>query len=356
VGEQLQELWRAREPIEIEQPTGYGSPNKPLGKLDIMSVNREKTPYVPAISILTEPRTFMVIVPADKALQVMQAIKEKYEQEMGKVRNRLPMITGIVFAGARTPLSAILDAGRRILNQTASYEQWKIKRFEKVIESPNHGPLPSKVDFILEKGEHNLPMKVQTVMHNGITPDDWYPYWCMEAPIPDRWVLASDLGEGNTVSFMPSRFDFEFLDTAARRFEISYENSKRRGTFLPGSAYHPARPYYLEQLDEFRELWEMLSANLETTQIDNLIGIIEEKRMEWLADRNDAVFKQAAYDALNNANWKVNKRPDADQFTQLRRAALSGQLTDVVELYMSILKLRPEADESQAKNMTGVTL
>ena len=86
-----------------------------------------------------------------------------------------------------------------------------------------------------KKIEHNLSMKVQTVMGNEKTPDQWHPYWSMKAPIPDRWVLASDLGEGNTVSFMPSRFDFEFLDTAARRFEISYDNGKRQGIFLPGS-------------------------------------------------------------------------------------------------------------------------
>src|SRR5205085_156807 len=110
----------------------------------------------------------------------MQAIKEKYEEEVGKVRNRLPLITGIVFAGARTPLPAILDAGRRILNQPASYEQWKIKCLEKITKSPNRGPWPSKVNFMLEKDEHILPMKVQTVMSNGTTPDEWYPYWHME--------------------------------------------------------------------------------------------------------------------------------------------------------------------------------
>ena len=121
---------------------------------------------------------------------------------------------------------------------------------------------------------------------------------------------------------------------------------------------HPARPYYLEQLDEFEKLWETLSENLETTQIDNLIGILEEKRMEWLADRNDEIFKQTVYDALDNANWRPDKnlKPESDTFKQLRKAALSGQLTDVVELYMHVLKRRPHADESQAKNMTGVTL
>jgi len=344
VGEQLQELRRANKPIEVEEPTGYGSPNKLLGKLDIISVNRENTPYVPAISILTEPRTFMVIVPADKALQVMQAIKRKYETEMGKVRSRLPLITGIVFAGARTPLSAILDAGRRLLNQPASYERWRIKHLEKIIVSPNHGLWPSRVDFMLEKDEHILPMKVPTVMGDGTTPDEWYPYWRIEAPIPDHWVLASDLGEGNRVSFMPSRFDFEFLDTAARRFEISYDASgKRRG----GS--HPARPYYLEQLDEFEMLWNILFEGLETTQIDNLVGLIEEKRMEWLADHNDEVFKQTVHDALNNANWRPLRRPKpgSETFEQLYRAALREQLADVAEVYIRVLKRQMEVDQGQ---------
>ncbi len=95
--------------ISVEEPTGYGSPNKPLGKLQITDeVIAEQTPYIPAITILTEPRTFMALVPADKALNVAEAIRAKYEQEMSKVRNRLPLTMGIVFAGRRTPLPAIL--------------------------------------------------------------------------------------------------------------------------------------------------------------------------------------------------------------------------------------------------------
>ena len=99
----------------VEEPTGYGSQNKLLGTLHISEVMPETTPYVPAITILTEPRTFMALVPADKAMDVASAIKGKYETEMGKVRNRLPLTLGIVFAGRRTPLPAILDAGRRML-------------------------------------------------------------------------------------------------------------------------------------------------------------------------------------------------------------------------------------------------
>lgn len=146
------------------------------------------------------------------------------------------------------------------------------------------------------------------------------------------------------IHLQPSRFDFEFLDTAARRFEISYDASgKRRGEF------HPARPYYLEQLDEFEQLWNTLSEGLETTQIDHLIGLIEEKRMEWRSDHNDEVFKQTVHDALNNANWRPLRRPnpESETFEQLYKAALSGQLADVVEVYMRILKRQTEVDKRQ---------
>jgi hypothetical protein len=78
IDEQLQEQRRMGKPIKVEEPTGYGSPNRELGELYIESVTREETPYIPSITILTQPRTFMAIVPADKALNVANAIKKRY--------------------------------------------------------------------------------------------------------------------------------------------------------------------------------------------------------------------------------------------------------------------------------------
>jgi len=347
---------RQDESLEVEEPTGYGSPNRLLGRLRIEGVILEPSSYLPAISILTEPRTFMALVPADKALNVAKAIKAKYEEEISKVRNRLPLKMGIAFSDRRTPLPAILSAGRRMLRQPTASELWQIEEVKP--QYPRH-TWPDEVSLTLEKDGQSLSMTVGTVMGDKQTQDVWYPYWCVEKdasgmPPTGRerqfkgadgkdWVHVCDLREGDVVHLQPSRFDFEFLDTAARRFEIGYNNSKRQGR------YHPARPYYLEQLDEFEELWNVLSQGLETTQIDNLIGIIEEKRIEWLADRNDGVFKQAVRDALNNANWKPSQRPtpNSEQFKQLYQAALSGQLADIVELYMHILKRPQEADKSQ---------
>jgi hypothetical protein len=312
--------------LPLETPAGYGSVNKPVGSLQIDNVEEEYIAYPPALAILKEPGTFMALVPADKALKVADAIKKQYEEEMGKVRNRLPLTVGVVFAGSRTPLPAILDAGRRILSQPAEDEVWEVKEIDKtIIEPPNPGPWPSKVKLVLEREQRSICMTVRTIMGDRKTRDEWYPYWCMAFPVADAWVHVCDLRKGDKVYLTPSRFDFEFLDAAARRFEVSYEGGKRRGD------NHPARPYYLEELNSFQKLWTVLSHGLTTSQIHNLVGLIETKRQEWRPEKDNVTFERVVRDILNNAQWEP--RPGKTDFDQLVQAAVSGQLVDMVEFY-----------------------
>lgn len=313
--------------------------------LQITDVRSEGPSYTPAIPILSEPRVFMAIVPADKVMKVAQVIKKKYQVEVDKVSNRLPLTMGSIFAVRRAPLPAILNAGRRMLQQPTADEIW-------TVETVGLSSSSKEVELAMKRGEQFLSIKASTVMGDNKTEDVWYPYWCVEedssgaAPTGRQrqfkgmngkeWVHICNLKEGDVVHLMPSRFDFEFLDTAARRFDISYDNAKRRGLF------RPARPYYLEQLDDFEALWKALSGGLATSQIHNLISIIETKRMEWSAKGDDTTFQNIVRDALNNANWEP--RPEQKIFEQLYGAALSGQLADVVELYIRILKSEPHAD------------
>ncbi|MCI0488667.1 MAG: hypothetical protein L0229_18925, partial [Blastocatellia bacterium] len=349
----------------IEEPTGYGSSNKQRGKITIKEVTPEATPYVPAIPILAEPRNFMVLVPANKALDVVDAIKKKYEVEMGKVRNRLPLTVGAVFSGSRTPLAALLDSGRRILNIRSKEEDWKISS---IADEAQHRVLNFEV---ADKSNNpaltkKLTWRVPIKMGDGVTDDQWYPYFFTDAALgtyqrmfqsPDgnRYLVhVGDLrGDGSEeIKAQPSFFDFEFLDSAAQRFEISYENGRRRGRM------HPARPYYLEQVDDFKKVWKMLSAGLATSQVKTLNELIETKRREWFEgldafadeqrkqekERRWPVFEQFVKDALNNAGWKKGKRPASDDFCYLLRTALCGQLADVVEMFMKIQKFKTEVD------------
>jgi len=383
------------EGIQIEEPTGYSRSNEQRGRLHIrgkptLEEMLEETPYVPAIVILSEPQTFMAIVPANRAVEVAQSIREKYEIEMGKVRNRLPLTLGLVFAGSRTPLPAILNAGRRILKQPSESEDWRVEAVKEVVESPNPH-LPNKVVVSLRKEQQSLSVEMRNVMgdettgniwrrlspdylfsdgskpleqlSDGTTEDIWYPYWWVkedangskpverERQFEDAngaiWVHVRRLRKDDVVSLIPSRFDFEFLETAAQRFEISYEGDERR------SSVHPCRPYYLEELQAFEWLWEVLASpnGLTSTQIHNLIELIEDTRMEWAAQQDQGVFEQLVRNALDNAEWITHPKHylSSDKLEQLRQAAISEQLADVVELYMRILKKKPVRDQEEEK-------
>jgi hypothetical protein len=355
--------------FDVEEPTGYGSPNKLRGKLKINKVTPEATPYVPAITILAEPRNFMALVPADKALNVVEAIKAKYEIEMGKVRNRLSLTVGVVFAGSRTPLAALLDAGRRMLKFKAGEKKWKVVNaaddsFKTGVDNAGNAVrTPSRRldlqsdDAIPKKITWHIPNK----MGDGTTLDEWYPYFFTDAApgtysrmfqSPDGCRQLIHVGElkgdesGNEAVWgQPSTFDFEFLNSAAQRFEISYKAGKRRGW------ERQARPYYLEEVEDFQRLWAMLAEGLATSQIKTLGELIETKRREWRdseAQISADVFEQFVKDAINNAAWKKGKRPkdvgEDKNFTYIVKAAVRGQLADVIELYTQILKQKSKVD------------
>ncbi len=318
-----------------------------IGELSVDKVEIDDTLFVPAIPILAEPSTFMAVVPANKALNVANAIKNKYELEMNKVRNRLPLTVGLVFAKSHTPISSIMDAGRRMLNITENDTTWKIKS-----KNPDKTD-PGKIELTLNKNEQCIKVKVDTLMGDK-TPDNWYPYWQVESDAGGQtpsnrmrqfighdkniYVHVCDLQIGDKVKFTPSHFDFEFLDSAARRFEVSYKDGKRRDNRKSN------RPYYLEDLSDFEKIRRIRRENLKRTQIKNMIGLIETKREEWQNDMDVKTFEAFVHDVIYNANW-INRRPE--EINEIKKAAVSGKLNDIVELYLDILKDKEEYNREE---------
>lgn len=340
VHELVKEYLRGRN-LKIYDPDGKKR-DKPLGSLQVSDVISEDANYVPVIPILAEPSIFMAIVPADKALDISKEIKKKYESEMGKVRNRLPLTLGMVFAKSHTPISSIMDAGRRMLKNTSKEQRWEVK---KLIEDKD--PCASNNKFHTLKFENGIKWKVPVTMRDGQTEDIWYPYFYIgekedEKPNgreksfkgPDGWLgHASEIEDGDILRILPSTFDFEFLDSSSRRFEVYYDDKGKRLDKTKS-----LRPYFLEELDEFDKIWDTISNALSTSQIKNIIHLLETKREFWSVGVNDQVFQNYAYDVLRNANWKQEK-PEKENFDKIVNAAVTGKLKDVVELYMDILKI-----------------
>ena len=339
--------------------------------IQIADVDFEDTAYATVIPILAEPRTFMTLVPANKAIDVVKAIKAKYEREMGKVRNRLPLHLGVVYADRRTPLRAVLDAGRRMLRQHGNASGWEVKAVRK---QPDHGgTLPERFqndapgqfakwyEIDLVKDERQITWYVPAMMGDGQTDDAWYSYVFLEAeaeptdrtrrfqapnpfhldaqdnPQLDWLVHVGELKEGDVVYFTPSTFDFEYLDVSARRFEVAYgSDGRRRGVDKK------QRPYLLEEVESLEGAWKEISS-LATSQIKALEALIEGKRQAWEKPTGSPAgvsdtFRQFVSDALHQAGVYT---------PSLEKAALSGMLADALEIYMTIHKEKTAQDTHQ---------
>ncbi|MCX7596006.1 MAG: CRISPR-associated protein Csx11, partial [Fischerella sp.] len=306
-------------------------------------------------------------------------IKTKYEREMGKVRNRLPLHLGVVYFQRRTPLQSALDAGRQMLSYRSPTDKqsWQVRSISKG-QLPNekqelaNGTKQFDETITLKLAQDDTPKEslrdrtitwyVPAKMGDGTTDDVWYPYVFLNTNDDDNTVTAkrqraiksqrpgttepcwlvhvSDLKEGDQIYFTPSTFDFEFLDTTARRFEIYYNNEGRRPRCT--------RPFYLEDLDRFEQLWTILKT-LETSQRHQIIYTIESTRELWYGQDDkkslaDPVFKQFVTDTLANATWRKDYKKwtdiPSDQRQQLIDAGVRGELADLAELHMEILKQR----------------
>jgi hypothetical protein len=366
------EFVQTKRPIKLRNSDATASErnqNLLVGR-HIIKTCHQDVAYSTEISILAEPRTFMALVPAEKSLGVIKTIHAKYEREMGKVRNRLPMHLGIVYFQRRTPLRSALDAGRQMLNYKSPDNQqlWQVYSKSQGALSTEKKDLASGTKqfdetIILEltQGDRSITWHVPIKMGDGTTFDVWYPYVFLETNGDDSkingrqraiksqrpgettpcWLVhAADLQEGDNIYFTPSTFDFEFLDTGARRFEIYYGEKGRRP--------RRTRPFYLEDLDRFEILWEILR-NLETSQRHQVIHVIEATRETWYGQDeksqsvDDPVFQRFVADTLANATWSKDqpwKSIPEKQQKKLIDAGVRGELADLAELHMEILKER----------------
>lgn len=320
-----------------------------LAGCNIQRIVYQEHHYATLIPILLEPRSFMIIVPADQALRIVQLIKDKYTREMAKVRDRLPIHLSCVYAHRRIPLRALLDAGRAMLARRVFAQQWLVS------DCITDG---KTIQLIIHRQNHQLSWCIPRYMANGTTEDRWYPYVFLatngddqqadanhrrackvkrpvsSAQTVDEWIVhMADIRPGETIFIWPSTFDFTFLDASARRFELHYDEQGRRSR---------TRPWYLEDVDRLERLWEWLR-QLTPTQRYQIVRAIEETRELWYgpdtanASPADPVFRRFVADTLAGAEWQWAAIP-AEWQIRLIEAGARGELADVVELHMEILK------------------
>ena len=364
-------------PATLKEPSEYSSRSQKIGTFTPKDVKQiSNSIYTPLIPILAEPRTFMALVPANKAFDVVKAIKTKYEREMGKVRNRLPLHIGIVYAYRKMPLRAILDAGRRMLKQKWEKDVWEVvsnskKLFEKGDKLPEEfnddkdGQFKEWFEVLLKKGKRTLTWYVPAMMGDGKTEDHWYPYVFIASPTEPTncnryykaenpwqskhsWLVhAGELKKDDKIYFIPATFDFEFLDYNARRFEIAYDNDGKRKNSL-------AKPYLLDELEILEDIWKFIAkdtqngkSRLSSAQIFTIRNLIESKREEWCENIEDSLkdenFEGFCRNLFINAEWQWGKL-EKDEIEWLTDMAVRGYFADAIYLFHHVMKEKPEGE------------
>jgi hypothetical protein len=273
---------------------------------------------------------------------------------MAKVRDRLPLHLGIVFFHKYVPAGAVLDAGRRLLENASRLKEgaWQIQ--DAIFYNGNGHAVATRQEACeIELHLHQPQTKRCTKTRIALCLDP------KETAEEKRWdkihpqlrradtasleTLWAGEAQNEQIYFAPSTFDYLFLDAASRRFEsILDKDVQRRFHPLWGLGRSP-RPYDLDALTRFRELWLQLRTTqpLSASKLYGIRDLLAGKIQDWhvFAEPDDTTA-QAAYENLVEEilRKEFDYRPDHVYFAATKAAMMDGSFFDCLDLYLHILK------------------
>jgi len=276
--------------------------------------------YTPYLRLLASPDQFLALVPAAAALEIAKNIRQEYQRQFGKVQNRLPLFLGLVFFQRKISLTAVMDTALRMLAAPLKDELWKV----------GQDVTSGQVKFMNDV-EWNIP----TVMGDGTTPDNWYPYFFFSGTPSHAqhyfqhngsWLVhVNDLKQGNEVKVIPSRFTYLFLETTARRFRFDPE----RDVML------------LDELPRLMKMWDDLKGSgITDTGLRNVQALLERKGETW--GRKSKEFEHLAHTTLKEAGLFKRKDQNGNSLPDVvtPQDVVSGRFARCLELHLYILKLK----------------
>jgi len=276
--------------------------------------------YTPYLRLLASPDQFLALVPAAAALEIAKNIRQEYQRQFGKVQNRLPLFLGLVFFQRKVSLTAVMDTARRMLAAPLKDELWTV----------GQDVTSGQVKFMNDV-EWNIP----TVMGDGTTPDNWYPYFFFSGTPSHAqhyfqhngsWLVhVDDLKQGDEVKVIPSRFTYLFLENTARRFRFDPE----RDVML------------LDELPRLMKMWDDLKGSgITDTGLRNVQALLERKGETWGRDSKE--FEHLARTTLKEAGLFERKDQNGNPLPDVvtPQDVVSGRFARCLELHLYILKLK----------------
>jgi CRISPR-associated Csx11 family protein len=303
-------------------------------------------------TITTSPNLFLAIVPADCALEITRQMYKEYTERFGKVMGRLPFSIGNVFFKNTMPMFVVLDSAKRLI---ANFDNLalrdKVKTFKAKTDSVEILN-DSNVTIEGKLGElyRTVTWKLPSNLGNGIE-DYYHPYFVVANAAADRKtyfetvagkvVHFNEIKKDDMLELYLNYYDFEYLDSNARRYDITADNSNRRKSNL---ADFRSKPYLLDELDQkIMPLWSDIQKDfarkgLSDTKLRNLLSLWLTNYQEWqvaLEDKSNPSYEQWIKLIESSANKEL-----PGIYPLISETLANGIFFDTLEIYLGIMKER----------------
>jgi len=242
------------------------------GRTRTLTIQRVHDPdkiaaYAPVIPLERSPQRFRVLVPLECAPACIETALEKWQEEFGRVWDRMPLRTGIVAFPRMTPFQAVMESARNLeadLTATKS-EVWRLH------DRRTKNGVTALTLVRSDRAYETVP--VPTALPDG-RDDVFYPYVRVEDrelrdvrdfqhPSGTLYRHAAALHRGDGVVVHPSRVTAVFLDATGRRFE-------------------KAKSWYLSDFGRMRDTWDLLARTAPSlTALRGAWAELEERRIAW---------------------------------------------------------------------------
>lgn len=362
--ELLTDLLLKEKTVQVFEPPHYGQgrPEEPEDTFEINPENIEtdQDEYFPFIPILLSPARFYCIVPARDAYKIARTIQSKYQQGMGKVRDRLSLNLGIVYFQKYVPAAAVLDAGNRLLTYPRNDAIYQIKQINAdskywINSSGNitHKEMATHARFILKDGKNRKIWFDIALKNKNGNWDEAHPALRMAKKLTSNdnseesyeRKLAREIG-AQQIFFSQSFFDYIYLDTASKRYETSLDTKH-------GRRYHPIvniekspRPYQIENIDKLHQIWESIKIapakpKMTKTKLYGIQDLLYQKISDWHVfdstpdeDVKEIYEKFVEKIILKEFHFAEGSIP----FNLLKESMVDGSFFDCLDIWLHVLK------------------
>lgn len=292
--------------------------------------------YSPLIVLEQSPERFRVLVPLSIVQACIQQALSKWEAELGRVWDRLPLRVGVVAFPRKTPYQAVVEATRNIEDALAANpsETWR------VVDTRTRQGVTA-LSMVRPNREPEL-VTVPTCTADG-REDTFYPYCQVEdqtcrdthdfaTPMAKNLICRRmpALRTGDGIRVMPSRIATMFLDSTARRFDTP--------SVQPVSDWK-----------RMLEIWRIIQErDLSLTTVRAMAAALADARSRWSepdgrpgCDRLSETATRswlAFVRALLSTEWSVS----GAALHTLVEAARTGVLQESLTWHLQVLKLGME--------------